>query len=295
MEWKMSDIKKVAEDMVQSYTKNQTTGVERGLTLPDRTEVIQTLKEIRKLMFPAFFAAEAARNDLAHFAESTLNNIYYKIKKHIRLAYIFAGKENAEMLSEQTTQAFVEQLPAIRNVLFTDLQATFEGDPAAKSKEEIIFSYPGFYAIFVYRVAHFLHQAGVPFLPRMLTEYAHGKTGIDIHPGAQIGEYFFIDHGTGIVIGETTVIGKYVKIYQNVTLGALSPRKGQSLAGVKRHPTVEDNVTVYSGTSILGGETVIGKGAVIGGNCFLTESVGAGMKVSAKQPELIFMESKDKK
>jgi serine O-acetyltransferase len=181
----------------------------------------------------------------------------------------------------------MKALPAIRNTLFTDLDATFEGDPAAKSKEEIVFCYPGFYAIMVYRVAHVLYEMGVPFIPRMMSEYAHGKTGIDINPGATIGEYFFIDHGTGIVIGETTVIGNRVKIYQNVTLGALSPRKGQSLSGVKRHPTVEDDVTVYSGASILGGETVIGKGAIIGGNCFLTESVQAGAKVSAKRPELI--------
>jgi serine O-acetyltransferase len=167
------------------------------------------------------------------------------------------------------------------------VQATFEGDPAAKCKEEIIFSYPGFYAIFIYRIANLLYKQSVPFIPRMMTEHAHDRTGIDINPGATIGEYFFIDHGTGVVIGETTKIGNRVKIYQMVTLGALSPRKGQSLAGVKRHPTVEDDVTVYSGASILGGETVIGKGAVIGGNCFLTESVAAGARVSAKQPELI--------
>lgn len=290
----MSEFKTVAQAMARSYVKNKTTGVERGLTLPNRNEVIQTLKEIRNLLFPAFFAAEAARGDLEYFAESTLNTIYYKIKKQISLAYIFAGKENAEMLSDITAKAFIEQLPCVRDMLFTDLQATFDGDPAAKSKEEIVFCYPGFYAIFVYRVAHLLYRAGVPFIPRMMTEHAHGKTGIDIHPGAKIGEYFFIDHGTGVVIGETTVIGKRVKIYQNVTLGALSLRKGQSLSGVKRHPTVEDNVTVYSGSSILGGDTVIGKGAVIGGNCFLTESVGAGMKVTAKPPELIFMESKQK-
>ena len=168
-----------------------------------------------------------------------------------------------------------------------DVAAVRERDPAAKSKEEIVFSYPGFYAITVYRVAHLLYTLGVPFIPRIMTEHAHGKTGIDIHPGATIGEYFFIDHGTGIVIGETTIIGKRVKIYQNVTLGALSPRKGQSLAGKKRHPTVEDDVTIYSGASILGGETVVGSGAVIGGNCFVTESVAAGARVRTKPLELI--------
>ncbi|MBQ8374712.1 MAG: serine acetyltransferase [Clostridia bacterium] len=276
--------------MMKSYEKNQTAGVERGLILPDREEVISALKDLRKLMFPAFFAAEEARGDLLHFAESTLNTVYYKMKKQIERAYLFDGKsaESAEM----TIKRFIEALPCVRDTLFTDLQATYEGDPAAKSKEEIVFSYPGFYAIFVYRIAHILYLEGVPFIPRMMTEYAHGKTGIDIHPGAVIGDYFFIDHGTGVVIGETTVIGNRVKIYQMVTLGALSPRKGQSLAGVKRHPTVEDDVTVYSGASILGGETVIGKGAMIGGNCFLTQSVGAGVRVSAKPPELTIKEGK---
>ena len=221
---------------------------------------------------------------MEHFAESTLTAIYFRMKKQIERAYLFSGEATEK--AEQTAAEFINALPAVRDLLFTDLDATFAGDPAAKSKEEIVFSYPGFYAIIVYRVANVLYKMNVPFIPRMMTEHAHGKTGIDIHPGATVGESFFIDHGTGIVIGETTIIGKRVKIYQNVTLGALSPRKGQSLAGVKRHPTVEDDVTIYSGASILGGETVIGKGAVIGGNCFLTESVAPEVRVSAKPPQL---------
>jgi serine O-acetyltransferase len=203
--------------------------------------------------------------------------------------------EGAQEKATEISDKFFAQLPAVQKVLYTDAIATFEGDPAAKSVEEVIYSYPGLYAIFVYRVAHLLYLENVPFIPRMMTEIAHGKTGIDINPGATIGDYFFIDHGTGIVIGETTVIGKGVKIYQNVTLGALSPRKGQMLAGVKRHPTVEDEVTIYSGASILGGETVIGKGAVIGGNCFVTESVSAGARVSAKPPELIISQRCERK
>jgi serine O-acetyltransferase len=284
----MKDVTSVTNQMLSSYGKNVTAGVETGLTLPDRAEVISTLNDVRKLFFPAFFAAEEARGDLAHFAESTLTSIYYRIRKQLERAYQFVGEPIEK--AESTATAFVSSLPKVRDLLFTDLEATFEGDPAAKSKEEIVFSYPGFYAIMVYRVAHVLYEMGVPFIPRMMTEHAHGNTGIDVNPGAKIGEYFFIDHGTGIVIGETTVIGNRVKIYQNVTLGALSPRKGQSLAGKKRHPTVEDDVTIYSGASILGGETVIGKGAVIGGNCFLTESVSAGVRVSAKPPELIIIQ-----
>ena len=168
-----------------------------------------------------------------------------------------------------------------------ELQAGFDGDPAAKSKEEIIFSYPGFYAIYVYRLAHVLYLENVPFIPRIMSEYAHGYTGIDINPGATIGEYFFIDHGTGVVIGETTEIGKNVKLYQGVTLGALSTRQGQLLANVKRHPTIRDNVTIYSNSSVLGGETVIGENTIIGGNTFITASIPANTKVSAKSPELV--------
>lgn len=289
----MTDVKNVTQEMMESYNTRITAGVERGSALPDRAEVILALKDIRKLFFPAFFAAEDAREDLEHFAEAILNNIYFRMKKQLERAYCFMGE--CHSIAEENAKAFMKALPAIRNTLFTDLDATFEGDPAAKSKEEIVFCYPGFYAIMVYRVAHVLYEMGVPFIPRMMSEYAHGKTGIDINPGATIGEYFFIDHGTGIVIGETTVIGRGVKIYQNVTLGALSPRKGQMLSGVKRHPTVEDEVTIYSGASILGGETVIGKGAVIGGNCFVTESVGAGVRVSVKPPELIMSKRGEKK
>ncbi len=278
----MVDVKNVAKALVASYAKDETGG--KHCALPDREELIGVLEDLQRLMFPACFATKEAVKEPDHFAESMLSSVYFRLKKQISLAFSCGC---AAVDAEEVADEVVEALPEVRRVLLTDLQATFEGDPAAKSKEEIAFSYPGIYAIFVYRIAHLLYDRGVPFIPRMMTEYAHGRTGIDINPGATIGEYFFIDHGTGIVIGETTVIGNRVKIYQNVTLGALSPRKGQSLAGVKRHPTVEDDVTVYSGASILGGETVIGKGAVIGGNCFLTESVAAGAKVSAKQPELI--------
>ena len=161
-----------------------------------------------------------------------------------------------------------------------------------KSKEEIISSYPGLFAIYVYRLAHLLYKEEVPYIPRIMTEYAHGKTGIDINPGATIGDYFFIDHGTGVVIGETTEIGCNVKLYQGVTLGALSTRQGQQLANVKRHPTIRDNVTIYSNASVLGGETVVGENTIIGGNTFITESVPANTKVSAKSPELVIKKSR---
>ena len=162
----------------------------------------------------------------------------------------------------------------------TDVQASFDGDPAAFNTNEIILCYPGLRAITISRIAHELFLLGVPLIPRMWTEYAHSRTGIDIHPGATIGKYFCIDHGTGIVVGETTIIGDYVKVYQGVTIGALSTRGGQSLRGTKRHPTIEDRVTIYAGASILGGETVIGHDAVIGSNAFITSSVGANERVS---------------
>ena len=194
--------------------------------------------------------------------------------------------------ADKICQRFFEELPKLQRTLLTDIQAGFDGDPAAKSKEEIIYSYPGLFAIYVYRVAHVLYQEEVPFLPRIMSEYAHGRTGIDINPGASIGEYFFIDHGTGVVIGETTKIGQNVKLYQGVTLGALSTRDGQQLAGVKRHPTIEDNVTIYSNSTVLGGETVIGENTIIGGNTFITTSIPPNTKVRAKSPELVIKSPK---
>lgn len=187
------------------------------------------------------------------------------------------------------SQDFFQQLPELYRVLNTDIEAIHQGDPAARSEFEVIRAYPGFYALCFYRIAHALQKQGVPLLPRILTEFAHGKTGIDIHPAAQIGEYFMIDHGTGIVIGETCVIGRNVKIYQGVTLGGMSISK--NMAKQKRHPSIEDNVVLYSGATILGGETVIGEGSVIGGNVWLTHSVPPGSLVF-HNPEITVVESK---
>ncbi len=217
-----------------------------------------------------------------------LEDVIYKLIKQISIVlryepdYETAEEAVIQEKAEELTFAFLNQIPKIRAYIETDVQATFDGDPACYNKTEIIYSYPGLFAIMVNRIAHEFYLLGVPMIPRIMTEYAHSKTGIDIHPGAQIGEYFFIDHGTGIVIGETTIIGSHVKIYQGVTLGALSTRGGQSLKNTKRHPTIEDNVTIYSGASILGGETIVGENAVIGGNAFITKSVPAGARISIK-------------
>jgi serine O-acetyltransferase len=194
--------------------------------------------------------------------------------------------KGCEEEASRIVAAFFERIPAVRDLLATDVQAAFDGDPAAKSTDETIFCYPGLLAITVQRLAHEFGELGVPLLPRIMTEYAHSQTGIDIHPGAKLGPSFFIDHGTGVVIGETTQIGARVKIYQGVTLGALAPAYGQALRGQKRHPTVEDDVTIYSGATILGGETILGHGAVIGGNVFITSSVPPLNQVSAEPPKL---------
>lgn len=197
-------------------------------------------------------------------------------------------RDTAALIGEEKTEVFFHSLPGIRDVLATDLQAALDGDPAAGSREEVLLAYPGFYAVTVYRLAHALYEAGVALLPRMMTEHSHSRTGIDIHPGARIGSHFFIDHGTGVVIGQTAVIGEGVKLYQGVTLGALSTRNAAKRGEGKRHPTVEDGVTVYANATILGGDTVIGRGSTIGANVFITRSVAPGTRVSTDAPPLRF-------
>ncbi len=243
--------------------------------LPNKNVVISIVKDLQKMLFPGYF------DDLAD-AQDTPELVYRKLHCQVVLSAAYAGAEDALSRADEVCKAFFEALPNVHAMLLKDVSAGFEGDPAAKSREEIVFCYPGFLAIFVYRIAHVLYKLEVPFLPRIMTEYAHSRTGIDINSGAEIGEYFFIDHGTGVVIGETAVIGNHVKIYQGVTLGALSTKGGQKLTGKKRHPTVEDNVTIYSGASILGGETVIGSGSTIGGNAFITESVAENSKINSR-------------
>ena len=260
--------------------------------LPNRKAVVDILKELRSLMFPAYYG-DAALMTLApeDYAALLLDRMGNHLVRQIALAL---PEEDADR-AQDITREFIAALPRVQAMLLKDVEATYDGDPAAQNKSEIIFAYPGLYAIFVYRVAHELYIRHVPMIPRIMTEYAHSRTGIDINPGATIGEYFFIDHGTGIVVGETTVIGSHVKLYQGVTLGALSPRAGHSSLPGKRHPTVEDNVTIYSGASILGGETVIGKNSVVGGNAFLTRSVEADTHVVIRAPEPIFKNASKKK
>ena len=285
--------------IVESIAQNYRTSPEIFFTDPDRhfpnkKNVEGILKSLRRVMFPSYFGDEAPTGAKPeYFIGEMLLRIEDSLRRELREAFLFrAGKgdemnqiapiayEDVDTRVEEVCTAFMNRLPEVHRILLTDVQAAFDGDPAAQSKEDIIFSYPGFFAVFVYRIAHELYVQGVPVIPRIMSEYAHSGTGVDINPGAQIDEYFFIDHATGVVIGETTTIGKHVKVYQGVTLGARSTRAGQQLAGVKRHPTIEDNVTIYSNASVLGGETVVGAGSVIAGSAFVTESVPANSRVS---------------
>ena len=292
---KYGEIKDLVNAVLESYDKYPVIQNIDCRSRINSESVSDLLEMIRKILFPGYIEIKNLRKDsIEYHVGELLENIEYNLTKQVMMAlphsskYREADKETLMESAREITHRFLEKIPKLRDVLATDVQAGYEGDPAAFNTDEVIFSYPGMYAITVNRIAHELYLLGVPLIPRMMTEHAHSLTGIDIHPGASIGEYFFIDHGTGVVVGETTVIGKYVKIYQGVTLGALSTRGGQSLRGVKRHPTLEDNVTVYSGASILGGETVIGTGAVIGSNAFITSSVPAQTRVSIKNPELQF-------
>ena len=265
--------------------------------IPSRNSVADTIQKARRILFPGYFTQSVlAPSNLEYCLKEEMTALFKGLAKQI----IFATQHDCLRLEQPCihceesgrTKAleFIQTLPNLREVLATDVRAAMEGDPAAKSHDEVITSYPGLFAISVQRIAHELYKMNVLRLPRAMTEYAHSFTGIDIHPGARIGKSFFIDHGTGVVVGETTEIGNRVRIYQGVTLGALSMPKAavESFRDKKRHPTIEDDVIIYSNTTILGGDTVIGARSTIGGNAWITESVPADTKVYLKKPELIY-------
>ncbi|MCR5250317.1 MAG: serine O-acetyltransferase [Lachnospiraceae bacterium] len=292
----------LVEEILSDYKGGK--DIDRVLSFdqPDRATILSILEKLQHLVFPGFFRNRSlkvytVRNDTTMLVEDILFYLQKQLMIVLRYRPELKDSPEEELMgqAEEIAFAFLGKLPKIREYIETDVQASFDGDPAAFYKDEIILSYPGLYAIFVNRIAHELYLLGVPLIPRIMTEHAHSLTGIDINPGATIGKYFFIDHGTGIVVGETTTIGDNVKIYQGVTLGAASTRGGRSLNNKKRHPTIENNVTIYSGASILGGDTVIGEGAVIGGNCFITGSIPAGAKVSIKNQELLCKNGNEKK
>ena len=261
------------------------------------TSVQEMIDKFREILFPGYFSREKLDGaNLKYSIGQTVSQLHdilaeqiTHVLRHDCLRYGQACVE-CENKGYQTALKVIEEIPALRHCLSQDVMAAYEGDPAAKSHDEVIFSYPGLYAITVYRIANIMHRLKVPQLPRIMSEHAHSITGIDIHPGATIGKRFVIDHGTGIVIGETSIIGDNVRVYQNVTIGALSlpPGAGEKLRGAKRHPTIENDVIIYSGATILGGETIIGAGSVIGGNVWLTQSIPSDTKVFIETPKLIY-------
>ena len=271
--------------------------------LPNRQRVRGAISRLMQLVFPGFFGRQGITKQMLPFhvgevvaalMDELFDPIVYCLRFREKRDDCPETTARCEQEAEQVVLTFFERLPAVRQAIAEDVRAHFDGDPAATSPEEIIFSYPGLFAISVQRLAHELTSLDVPLLPRVMTEIAHEQTGIDIHPGATLGGGLFIDHGTGVVIGETCVIGERVKIYQGVTLGALAPAKGQQLRGVRRHPTLEDDVTIYAGATILGGDTTIGAGSTIGGNVFLTQSVPSGTRVVAEPPSLRMRNGKTK-
>ena len=274
-----------------------------GILLPSREAIILCIKSLRRLVFPGYFCSkgltrESLRAELTAQASELTDMLTEQVQSCLRYRDDISKKERSSDSctgeAQDIVMAFMNRIPAIRAILATDVQAAFDGDPAAQNTDETIFCYPGLFAITVQRLAHEFHLLKVPLMPRIMTEYAHSLTGIDIHPGAELGKSFFIDHGTGVVIGETSTIGDGVKIYQGVTLGAIAPAFGQALRGEKRHPTIEDNVTIYSGATILGGDTIIGQGSVIGGNVFITTSVPQMNQVVAEPPRLKYRDRRPK-
>jgi len=288
----MDRISKSIDLLMETYGSYGMVNHSKGANLPGRENIARIVHGLDELIFPGFRENQGLEHsDLRLVTAEKVNSLARELIREVEKSLAFSvrsgntagGNGSCHAAAEMIVAGFFEELPAIRHALSLDMQANFRGDPAAKSVEEVILSYPGFQAIVVHRLAHYFWKAQVPLIPRMMSELVHGATGIDIHPGAEIGESFFIDHGTGVVIGETTVIGKNVKLYQGVTLGALSVKKEEG--NKKRHPTIEDNVTIYSNATILGGETIIGHDSVIGGNVWITESVPPNTTVYTKRTD----------
>ena len=294
-------IEKIVDAIIDTYNGDPGINLMDATNLPSRSKIIEILNLIAELLFPGFRGnRKVTRSNINFIIGDIICLVYADLCDQIEKAYRYQCRIrncddcDCKIKAEDVTQHLLEKLPRIRESLKGDVKAAYEGDPAAQSYEEIVISYPCMTAIATYRIAHELHLKDVPLIPRIMSEWAHSKTGIDIHPGAEIGENFFIDHGTGVVIGQTSVIGNNVKIYQGTTLGAMSfPRDkmGRIIKGGKRHPTIEDNVTIYAEATILG-DVTIGKGSTVGGNVWLNESVPAGVTVTTKNNELIYKTKK---
>ena len=290
------EIPAIVEELVSSCVRHDCFDHVGPEPIPSREAIIDTVHMASRILYPGYFIrTRVDQVNVGYYFGQELTALFEALSKQIMLAIRHdcirhnQPCTHCEERGQQAAIGFLTGMPKLRVLLATDIMAAYEGDPAAKSFDEIIFSYPGLFAITVYRIAHQLHSNDIPLIPRIMTEYAHSRTGIDIHPGADIGESFFIDHGTGVVIGETTTIGKGVRIYQGVTLGALSLSREEveSLRNQKRHPTIEDDVIIYSNATVLGGKTVIGARSVIGGNVWITDSVPPDTEVFLKKQELV--------
>jgi len=298
---KNDKVKNIVKEIVDSYQDEAGINFIDTTNLPLRDRILEILNLLMEVIFPGYTGARDVTSSNINFViGDILCQVQSQLAEQVERALLHQCRlkksdcTGCHLMAQDVTEHLLSQIPKIRRSLKSDIQAAFDGDPAASSLEEIVLSYPGLKAITVYRIAHELYLKKVPLIPRIMSEHAHHETGIDINPGARIGERFFIDHGTGIVIGETSIIGNNVKIYQGVTLGALAPDKGQSLRGVKRHPTIEEDVTIYAAATILGDITT-GKGATIGGNVWIKDSVPAGVTVSMTRPELVITQKKPQK
>jgi serine O-acetyltransferase len=295
------DIPEMVENLVATCNRKGCFDHIGSEPIPSKDGIIAIIQRLQRILFPGYFISERLdRTNLQYYLGQETVILFEELSRQISLCIRHECIRHdlpctqCEDRGREEAMKFIRELPNIRIMLGKDVNAAYEGDPAAVSFDEIIFCYPGLLAVTVYRIAHQLHSQGISLMPRIMSEYIHGLTGIEIHPGSRIGESFFIDHGDGVVIGETTEIGNRVRIYQGVTLGALSlPREAvERLRGKKRHPTIQDDVIIYAGATILGGETVIGSRSVIGGNVWLTESVPSDTKIFIKKPELILIEPK---
>ncbi len=291
----------IVRELVRGFASRKWSSHNEPVPIPSKRKIKELIRQARQILFPGYFTGKILSSEsLEYHLGQTLSVFYENLARQVSSAIrhdCFRHDKVCTKCGERSYEiaaAFIRKLPEIKEALEQDIRATLQGDPAAENSDEVIFSYPGFYAIMIYRLAHLLVELGVPIIPRIMSEFAYSRTSIDIHPGARIGNSFFIDHGAGVVVGATTDIGNRVRIYQGVTLGALSlPRDaGARLRDTKRHPTIEDDVIIYANATILGGQTVIGARSIVGGNVWLTESIGPDTKVLLKQPELIYLGKK---
>jgi serine O-acetyltransferase len=304
--WPETGLPKLVDDVIGSYETIGGMDHLEGRDLPSKKVVIEVLEDLITVLFPGYLGKEdITKANIKYFLGTTLASVYTRLTSEVEKSLKYICRKITECprdvclkRAQVVVKELLEEIPEVREVLSGDIEAAYSGDPAAVSTEEVILSYPCVLAITTYRIAHELYLRGIPLIPRIMSEHVHSLTGIDIHPGAKIGKNFFIDHGTGVVIGETTEIGDNVKLYQGVTLGALSfpkDEKGQIIRGIKRHPTIGNNVVIYSGATLLGADAIIGDNVVIGGNVWITSPVAPGTKITIARPELNYKKENEKR